>query len=625
MLNTIRSKTASLVVKVLFIFLIGAFALWGIGDIFRHPNINTNVAEIGKNGRYSESEFNRDLKLAMEKFQGIELSLAQFRALGGVDQIVDQAVKRSLIDAYADRLGLAVSQETAVKAIQNDPSFHNDLGAFDRRRFLAILQNNRMDEQGYVEGVRQDMRASQLYRAAFDGIAAPAKLTSALYTYAAETRIADMLVIPFDRANNVAAPSDDDLSKFYSAHTDLYMKPEYRSAQVILLSPADFAKNVTISDEEIAQDYAARQAEYTTPETRVIEQTVVQDPTQADKIAAAVKSGSRYVDAVKTITGGAPIDLGAITKDKLPVGIADAVFALGQDQVSAPLHSPFGIHIVHVKSITPGETKSLEGVKEQIRQTLQMAKAGDDLVSVANQLDDTLAGGTSLQDAAQKLGLTLATYAAIDSGGHDKSGKDLAIGPDILRLINQTESGASSPVTTLADNNYAAVQVTSIEPAATEPLDQVKERVKTDWIAEQKRNWAQSKAEEISKALQSGGDLRTLANGLGQQVKTTQPFNRMAGSPKDGVTPELAIEIFGQKTGGSVVGQNGQGAVVAQVTAIVPGNPANHADELKNLQNALTQKIRLDLSVQFSSALKEIIPVKINQPLIDKLTKDDAS
>src|SRR4030095_3143506 len=107
-------------------------------------------------------------------------------------------------------------------------------------------------------------------------------------------------------------------------------------------------------------EFESRKEEFSTPQSRAVEQVVVQDRAKADAIVAAVKGGKSFADAVKEATGGTPVDLGHVTKDTMPDAIAEQSFALAADGVSAPIKSPFGLHVVHVKSITPGSTKTFD-------------------------------------------------------------------------------------------------------------------------------------------------------------------------------------------------------------------------------------------------------------------------
>ena len=95
MLTSIRGKAKSWIVKVLFGFLIVAFAAWGIGDIFANRGLSKPVLQVGSL-KYTREEFSRDLQRKLRQFQqqGLNINAQQFAALGGVDQILNQATSR---------------------------------------------------------------------------------------------------------------------------------------------------------------------------------------------------------------------------------------------------------------------------------------------------------------------------------------------------------------------------------------------------------------------------------------------------------------------------------------------------------------------------------------------------
>ncbi|HEY4163703.1 MAG TPA: SurA N-terminal domain-containing protein, partial [Dongiaceae bacterium] len=375
MLTSIRSKTSSMVVKILFVVLIAAFALWGIGDIFRGDQTQKPVAQIG-DAQYTQAEFRDDLKNAINQFsqsQGVQISAQQFSQFGGVNQVISRAVNSKLLEEFARRQGLGFSQDMAVAEIQADPEFKNDQGQFDRNRFEAALDRNNLTEPAYVSLVRSNLISRSVYSATVTGVVVPQALTKEVYLQTQQQRTADVLLVPVAAMTKIADPDDATLQKYLKDHADQYKAPEYRAASVVALSPEDVASTVAVSDDEIAQEYASQKAQFSTPEIHEVEQVVVQDQPTADKIEQAIKGGTDYKDAVKQVTGGDPVQLGKVTKDKLPKEIADAVFAVPAGGTSAPLTSAFGIHIAHILSVTPGTTKSLDEVKDQLKHQIALA------------------------------------------------------------------------------------------------------------------------------------------------------------------------------------------------------------------------------------------------------------
>jgi peptidyl-prolyl cis-trans isomerase D len=617
MLTTIRKGSKSWLVYGLFGILIVAFAAWGIGDIFANRGLSKPVLEVG-GVAYSQQEFDRDLRRRLQEFrqQGLDINAEQFAALGGVDQIIGQQTSQMLLRHYADKLNLTIPQAVAVADIQSNPAFRDTTGQFDRNRFLSLLGENGLSEAGYVQIRQDEMRMQQMTGPTFGALSMPPVLVDRVYGYLNETRTAEFLVIPDASMTEVKDPDQATLDKFYKDNVAQYQRPEYRAFVALHLKAEDFAKDVKIADDQVQKEFDARQAEFVTPESRAVEQVVLQDQAKADAVVAAVKSGKSFADAVKEATGGAPVDLGELTQDKLPPAIAEQSFALAADGVSEPIKSPFGLHVVHIKSITPGSSKSFDEVKDQLRQELALSQAGDAMVSVINQLDDTLAGGATIEEAAKQLQLTPQKYDAVDSSGKDRDGKDANVVPEILQLAQSTESGQTSLVTALNDASYAVVQVTGVTPAEAKPLTEVAEQAKQDWLAKARRDAADAKAKEIADKVKSG-DLASIGKSMGLELQTSKPFTRDQG---DGaIDPSLAQKLFALKQGEAATGRSADGAVVARVSAITPAKPEDHKDQVAELAKTLGSTMRKDLYAEFLFALGQEVEVVRNDDVIQKM------
>ncbi len=620
MLSTIRGKAKSWIVKILFVFLILAFAAWGIGDIFANRTVGKPVLKVGAM-QYSRQEFARDLQERLKQFrqQGLSINAQQFAALGGIEQILSTATNRLLLEQYSDELGLTVPQNVAIAEIQSNPAFQGAGGKFDRDRFLAVLQQNGLSEGGFVAMVQEDLRRQQLIGPSFATVVAPKALVDTIFAYEGETRGADLLTIPDAAMTAVADPDQAALEKYYQENIGHYQRPEYRALVVLHLTAEEFAKQVTVADDQLKSEFETRKAEFETPETRAVEQVVVQDQAKADAIVAAVKSGKSFADAVQEATGGAPVDLGDVTKDKLPADIAEQTFTLAADATSEPLKSAFGLHVVHVKSIAPASAKSFDEVKEQLRGEIALAQAGDAMASAVNQLDDTLAGGASVEDAAAKLGLTAQKVDAVDAEGKDRDGKDLGLSPEILALGQQTEAGGTSLVSTLSDGSYAVVQVPSVTAAEPKPLTEVTDQVKSEWLAQARRDAADAKAKDIVEKLKAGGDLAALGTELGLTVTASAALTRDKGDPDTGIDATMAQALFNVKIGEAVTGRGSDAAIVARLTTITPAKPDENKDRLEELSKQLAGTIRNDLSSQFSAALSQQIKIERNDDVINQM------
>lgn len=612
MLTSIRKRANSWVVKILFAALIVAFAVWGIGDVFRSQQVSAPIVKIGKDYAYTKLDFEREMRLALQRvsqMQGMQVTPALFAQFGGAQRLVDQAEMKGLLQVYGHELGFQVPLTTAAQYVETDPEFAGATGRFDRQRFEYMLRQLGQSEEQYVADIQGQMRSSYLLTALAGPMAAPEILTKNVYAYTEEQRVAETVLVPNASITDVATPDDATLTKWHTEQSARYQAPEFRAGLLVQMAPADFIQDVAVSDEEIQGEYQNRMAEFSTPETRSVEQVVVQDPAIAEKIITAVKGGTAFGQAVRDATQGDPVSLGTVTKDKLPADIADAVFALSAGSVSDQLKSPFGIHVAYVATVNPATSKPLAEVEGELRNSLALGRAADAMESVRVQLEDDLAGGASLADAAAKLGLKQQKFEAIDAAGQDRAGTNLGIPQDAVNLIFDTQSGEPGYVTALNDGSYAVAQVDAVIEPALKPLAEVRDQAIKDWTEAQQEERAKARAQELADKVKGGADLKTEAEALGLAVKASQPFHRGEGDPENGVPPAIANTLFTLKANEVAVGQVNDGAVVARLTEIKAVDPAAAPDATKELSEKVKQTLANDLRQAFNEALKAELPV----------------
>src|ERR1700752_1336475 len=159
MLQAIRSKAGSFVVKALFGLLILTFGIWGIGDIFRNRPTDTTVATVG-NESIDAAALQTALQPALERRStqlGTQVDLRQAKQMGIVQQVLGQLIDNSIIDQEGQRMQLDVSDAVPRDMIPRDPMFRGAGGGFDHNAFEELLAANHMTEAQYVERVRHDI------------------------------------------------------------------------------------------------------------------------------------------------------------------------------------------------------------------------------------------------------------------------------------------------------------------------------------------------------------------------------------------------------------------------------------------------------------------------------------
>jgi peptidyl-prolyl cis-trans isomerase D len=624
MLQAIRSRAGSLVVKGLFGLLILTFGIWGIGDIFRNRPTDTVIVTIGDQSIRAEdlqAAVRRELERLSARFGGA-IDIQQAKKLGIIDDVLDELIDRSLLDQEAARLRLEVSDEVIRNAITDNPKFRTPDGQFDRALFNAVLAENHLTEDQFVTLMRRDIPRGDLRQAVVLGAVAPQSIVDLLYRYRNEKRVADIVALLIADAGDVGQPSDAELTAFYDAHQDLFRAPEYREFTLASLSPSNIAQGIEIPEATLKEQFDQRQDELQLPEQREVQQILAPSEDKIKEAEAALTAGKDWKEVATQIAGQNPetIELGLMKREELPRVLADVAFELALNKPSEPMKTPLGWHILRVVKIEPAVTQTFEQAKPKLEAELTHDEAVDRIYKVANRVDDALAGGMSIEDAAGKFELKKTEIAAADVSGHDPESKPVALplpANGVLKLAFATDEGQTSRVTESPDGAIFMVRVSKVMPPAIKPLAQVKEQAVAAWQAEKRREKVANTATELAAAVKPDARLAAVAAEKGLKVTTALPLRRRPGRD-DTTSPALVAKLFAAKTGEVVTAADAAGSYVAQLDEVqTPEAPSGSATA--EVSRDLDQGMRTDLAVEFTQALRARFPVEIRREAFDRL------
>ncbi|MBU0723532.1 MAG: SurA N-terminal domain-containing protein [Alphaproteobacteria bacterium] len=622
MLQSIRTKTASWVVKILFILLVASFAVWGVEDIFRtggREDTAIRVGEIKIPSQQVNQEFQRELSRIRQQL-GQMITAEQAAQFGMLDQVIQRLTNDALYTSLAQDTGLVVTEEMVRDAIRAEPAFRSATGDFDRNQFAAALRSIGMTEEGYVDLLRRDLARRNVVEAVVAGTPQPEGMIDNLYRFRGERRVADLVFIANQSVGDVAQPTEEELAASYKENERRYMTPEYRGFTYVSLNAEALAGEILIPEPELRQEYEARRAGYTTPETRDLDQMLFSDEATARKAADALAAGQDFAAVAKEIAGqdAEAIKLGATTRSEMIGDMGDAVFALGKGAVSAPLQSPFGWHIFRVNAIAPGSTRSFEEVRDDLNRELALQQAHNQLFEQANRVEDALAGGSSVEEVAQTLGRSATKIDALTRQGQTPDGKPvdgLPARQQILETVFATAQGDQSPLVEAGNDGYFLLRVDAITPPAVKPLDEVRDQVRNDILAERRAEAAKAKAEALAKAIAGGKTLAEAATEAGLNAPAaTAPFTR-DGQGLENLPRSIATAGFRAKQGEAQVVDSRDGQYVLVVTDIRAADPAAEASkpEIDAVKQTVQQGIASDILSTFSQALRQSYPVEIDR------------
>lgn len=623
LLEKMKKGVGKVVITILAVLLIISFAVWGIGDMVT-PGANYNqVAEVDGTSitqRQFQEQFQRGMTRIRARIGNIDAQ--QARNLGLADSTLNGLISRRLLRLQAADLGLLVSDEQVIEAIQRQPAFRNALGQFDRSVFQVTLANNGISEGMYVASLRQDTQQDYIGGVISAGAAAPPQLAETVYRYRNERRSADVINIKRTSLGSAPTPTDTDLNAYLEKNVDQFRAPEYRRLSILHMDPAQVAKELSPSEERIQREYEDRLSSLSVPERRRLEQILIKDEAAAKKAYGSLSEGRSFEAVSKATTGksGDDIKLGLVIAPDLLPDLATAAFALQKNQFSQPTKSPLGWHIIRVTEIQLGREPKLAEVRKDIVSDLSNEMALDDLVTRANRVEDALAGGSSIEDASQEAGIRVTRSEPVDVAKNLRSGvaaPGLPIDTRFIETAFSLKNGATSDLLEAADGGYFMLRVDEVIEAAKRPLDQVRTEVETAWKTDKLNEIARKTAEDIRDAAKGGTPLSEAGKKHKLLVQNSRQVSRFGTDTDTTIPRALLPELFKAKTGGIVMQQTTDGFAVARLKDI-QNNPPNADDgDFKRLQETLTSAIANDVLSEYTRALRNEYSVSINQAGLD--------
>ena len=636
MLTLFRRFLDTWAAKVFFFVLVGAFGLWGVADVIRNLGQNSSLAVVG--GRKIElpeaQQAYRQQLAQVTKMFGTQIAPTAEIKRSVAGQAVERLITTAALDNKVAEMGVTTPDAAVRQAVFDIPAFRGRNGAFDRATFEAVLRNNGLTEQRFLDLMRSDLGQKQVLEAIRSSMTPPDTLTQAVFAFQREQRVAEAVELPFASAKVPAPPTDTQLQRFYDNNKQRYSTAEFRRIKAVVLSPETLAPEIKITDADLAAAYAARSSEFHTPEKRSVEVLLAQDEAAATRLAAAWRAGADWAAIQKAAdaAGAAGVELTEATQAEFPAPeLGAAVFAATANSIPAPVHSALGWHVFKVTAITPGVTRTLADVTPELRAKLLADKAVDLLYARANKVEDALAAGTALDDLPGDLGLGAIT-GTLDAQGNTADGTPAPIpGPAELRpaLVQaafaakkgDTPHLVQAPNAANGAQSFYAVAVEDIMPPAAKPLAAVIDTVRADWTKDALRHVQEAAAAKLLAAVKGGQSLADAATVAGIQLRTLPPVGRTAAA--DGVPTQLVTPLFGLKPGEPTMVETADGFMVAVLTKVIEADPHADVAGVTQIREALARSLADDAETLFANAVRTRANPQVNRAQLDQIAQGE--
>ncbi len=529
MLQIIRDRATGWIAWVIVIFISIPFALFGIQE-YLSPASNVAVAIV--NGTdITIGEFQRTYQRQRAQLQSLlggSFDINQLDEERLREEALNQLITDEVVLQTAHAGGMRIGDQQLARAIQTQELFQQ-IGVFSEDLYQQWLRT-----QGYSPGrFEYDLKRSMLAEQVVAGIATSAIVTERELADAVrlqrQIRVFDTLTVPAARFSEVKI-DDAAIRAEYEANQVDYIFPEQVKLEYIEVSRDAIAAGIEPDDEELRTAYDQRKADFQTPEQRETSHILLTLEDGADEatVAAAherLEELKRQIDAGGSFeelarehsqdpgSAGQGGSLGSIGRGVLDSAFEEVAFELARGEVSDPVRSAFGLHLIRVDAISASKQPSFAEVREQMRAEYQNNQAEREFV---DQLDlmATMAfeNPESLEAVADALGLTpavsdwMSRLAASNSGiGRNPAVTEAAFNLDVL------QDGFNSEPIELDPSRVIVVRVAEHRPSRQKPLEEVRDRIQRELVKRESRKLAANSGRSLLQRLKDGEDAQMVA------------------------------------------------------------------------------------------------------------------
>lgn len=591
MLQTMRDNAQGMVAKVIVFFIILVFALWGVESIVSLGGGEQPQATVGGK-EITELEVQRlveqqknNLRRQFGEQYNEDLFNEGFLRQSALEQLVNQKV--ALVQA--EEMGLFASTQAIDEQIVAMPAFQLD-GKFSKEQFQNILRLNGWTPLSFRADLANDMKATQA-RAAFvlSSIDTPfnVQLNEALNN---EQRTFRYVEVSADDLKADIQISDEEVQVRYDETKERYKTDEKVAIQYVQLNRAALAADQEVTDEDLNlayEDYvaAARADEQRASSHILIEINDERDGDAANALAEEIRAkldqgqdfaelAKEYSDDIGTKNDGG--NLGLNTKGAFVAEFEDALYALEKGQVSQPVKTEFGFHIIRLDDVVSDEVKSKAEMTEQLTADIQAEKAAAEFAELQQELSNVAFSAGSIEEVADIMSLAVAKtdlFSRIEGNG-------IALNADVRRQAFEDAILLDREISPVIETADAALVFAVVEhqPSEVKALADIKTAIVDSMVDERASELAKERADAI------------LAGGDAEWLTVTTKFNESSDAPRSVQQKAFELTLNDSEI---VTTPGGRSVVVVDNIAEKSWQDMQLSDEL--VESGRTQQSRSDM------------------------------
>lgn len=636
MLDFLRKKKRSWIITILLGLIIVVFIAF-YGGSQQPTGVTSHVAEV--NGEsISQREFIVHYQRAVERYREMfkgSLTPELLKNLNIKQSLLEEMIEARLVLQEARRLGLSATDEELMNAIAQVPEFHVN-GRFNKERYIQLLRANRLTPAQFEEDQRKQLTIQRLLGVLAD--AAHVTEAEVRERYRFEQEKINLQFVRFSVSDNLSDVriTDEDVQKFYDRNKESLKEPLKVQVEYIPYSFEQFSGPVQLTDKEVEDYYNSNRAtKFTTPKQAKVRYVMVRLDAVADakqkeaaqvranRIVAEARGGKSFAELAKKESqdpsaekGG---EIGWLNQGQLPEALDKQIFALAKGEISEPIETPVGFHIVKVEDIKEEKTLSLAEAKPVIMRELKLEKGKYEAAKIADRDREKAASGNDLAKIAQESGLSLKTTRLFSEG-------------EVLPEIGPTQDFYKTALALKAKevssviegpNAYYVLRAKERTEAVVPPLDAVRGKIEKGLKESKAYEMSVQQANDSLDQVKKEPNLAKLARDKKLKLEETGWFARNTQQlPKVGELQNLTGGSLALSARKPIPDRIFTQADAAFVFAFKEAQPADMAqfekDKSQLVQQALAEA-RQRILLKFKDELKAKAKIEINSGPLEEI------
>ncbi|MBA3031289.1 MAG: hypothetical protein FP816_21080 [Desulfobacteraceae bacterium] len=504
MLQTLRQNAGSWIIKFLLLAIVVVFIFWGVGS-FKSSNEGRVALVNGQTITYDD--YNKAYAVQMEnlKYQfGDQLDERLLEMLNVKSQVLNELINNKLLAEEALRMNFDVSPQELVDSIRKIPAFQVK-GVFNPDRYAMILNSMRRSPGEFEALQKEALLIAKLRSLIADSV--HVSEAEALERFQYQDASVDIEYVLFEPlVYKDITPKDEEVKAYFEENKESYTTEPLVMARYFRFSPDEYRSKVSIDDEQVNEYYLEHKESFLDPKTvearhilisvpRDAEPAVVEAKRlQAEKIMNMAKEGKDFAELAKKHSDDPGKEnggfLGAFRKEQMVQPFSEAAFSLNAGEISAPVQTQFGWHIIKVEKVNEEKQKTVEEAADSIRQTLASNEAETLAYNEAESLYDASFDNDDLKNLGDSKSVKLWETEFFTRQGPGNISEPVKFGTVAFNL----ENNEISQIETIG-SDFFIIQVMDKKPSAIPPFDEVKEKVRAGLIRELQTQKAKTDAE----------------------------------------------------------------------------------------------------------------------------------